>query len=54
MRLVPEIHLPVGHIGSRVLNTGNFVVTGMAYLLVGLMLVTMLVETCLTVLRAYS
>ena len=54
MRLIPHIHVPIDHIGSRVVHTGASLGTAMAYLIIGLMLLTMIADTCLTIIRAYS
>jgi hypothetical protein len=49
MRLFPHIH-----IGSRALHAGGSFAQGVAYLLVGLLFLTIIAETYFTVLRAIS
>jgi hypothetical protein len=53
MRLIPELRVPLDHIGSRVANTGASFGLGVAYLLFALMCLTMIAETFLAIVRAY-
>lgn len=54
MRLIPRLHVPRGHIGSRVANTGASVAIGVAYLLFALMWLTVIAEVFLAIMRVYS
>jgi len=53
MRLIPELRVPLDHIGNRVANTGASFGIGVAYLLFALMFLSMIAEIFLMVLRAY-
>jgi len=52
MRLVPELHVPLDNVGSRIVNTGSSFAIGVAYLLFALMLLSMIAEIFLVILRA--
>ena len=54
MRLIPEIRVPLDHIGSHVANTGASFALGVAYLLFVLMFLSMVGEVFLMIVRAYS
>jgi hypothetical protein len=54
MFLIPEIRAPFDHVGNRVANTGASFATGVAYLLIILMLLTMVGEIFLVIMRALA
>ena len=54
MRLIPELHVPLDHIGSRVANTGASFAIGVAYLLFALMFISMVAEIFLVIMRALA
>ena len=54
MILIPEIRAPFDHIGSRIADTGASFATGVAYLLVILMLLTMIAENFLVIMRTLA
>lgn len=54
MRLIPELRVPLDHIESRAANTAGSVAIGVAYLLFGLMFVTMIAEIFLLLMRALA
>ena len=54
MHLIPEIRAPLDHIGNRVAHTGASVATGVAYLVIILMLLTVIAEIFLALLRALA
>ena len=51
MRLIPELRVPLDHIGSGVANTGAFFGIGAAYLLFALMFLSMITEIFLVITR---
>ena len=53
MRLIPEIRVPLDHMGSRVAHTGASFATGVAYLLFALMFLTMIGEVFLLIARYF-
>ena len=54
MILIPEIRAPLDHIGNRVAHTGASFATGVAYLVIILMLLTMIAEIFLVIIRAIA
>ena len=52
MHLIPEIRVPFDRIGSRVAHTGASFTTGVAYLVIILMLLTVIAEIFLVLMRA--
>ena len=44
MRLIPELRVPLDHIGNCVANTGESFGIGVAYLLFALMFLSMIAE----------
>jgi hypothetical protein len=54
MRLIPELRVPLDHIESHAANTGASIAIGVAYLLFGLMFVTMIAEIFLVLMRALA
>ena len=54
MILIPEILAPFDHIGNRVAHTGASFATGVAYLVIILMLLTVIAEIFLVLMRALA
>lgn len=54
MILIPEIRAPFDHIGNRVAHTGASFATGVAYLVMFLMLLTVVAEIFLVIMRALA
>ena len=54
MILIPEIRAPFDRIGSRVAHTGASLSTGVAYLVIILMLLTVVAEIFLVIMRALA
>ena len=54
MHLIPGIRAPLGHIGNRVAHTGDSIATGVAYLVIILMLLTVIAEILLVLTRAIN
>ena len=52
MRLIWDLHVPLDNIGSRVAHTGASFATGVSYLVIILMLLTMIAEIFLVIMRA--
>ena len=54
MRLIPELHVPLDNVGSRVANTSSSFAIGVAYLLFALMFLSMIAEIFLVIMRALA
>ena len=54
MRLISDIRVPFDHIGNRVAHTGASFATGVAYLVIILMLLTVIAEIFLVLMRALA
>ena len=49
MRVIPDFHVSFANIGNRVAHTGDSVASGVAYLLIALMFLTMISELFLAI-----